>query len=248
VFQPPANRGPLDTETGSISYTSRDGIRLAAYFVEPTASGRGGGGPVVLAFHGNATIARWMIPWARELARRTGATVVLPEYRGYDGLRGVPNYEGGALDAAAALAATADHFHRAPSDLVYYGHTLGTAIATELAATNPPRALVLESPFTSARDMAARWPVPALGSVWGIISRVHYATAERVAVLESPVSVAHGGRDVIIPVRMGHAVHAAARRKGGLLIVPEADHNDLAVVGGDAYWQWIREAIGPGSQ
>src|SRR5689334_12860522 len=229
VFQPPGNPETLDTATSSISYTSRDGVRLVAYVVEPA----GPRGPVVLAFHGNATIARWMIPWARELSHRTGATVVLPEYRGYDGLKGVPTYQGAALDAAAALTSAVERFHVAPSEMFYYGHSLGTAIATELASTNPPRALLLESPFTSARDMAARWPVPALGSFWRVISRVHYATLERVARLDLPVYVAHGERDVIIPALMGREVYAAARQKGALLLVPEADHNNVAVVGGD---------------
>jgi hypothetical protein len=47
---------------------------------------------------------------------------------------------------------------------------------------------------------------------------------------------------------MGRAVHAAARQPGRLLMLPEAGHNDVAIVGGDAYWRWIGEAIRPGSR
>jgi len=243
VFQPPTNPESLDSATSTIAYTSGDGIRLVAHVVEPSAPG----GPVVLAFHGNAMISRWVIPWAREMAQRTGATVVIPEFRGYDGLDGIPTYEGSALDAAAALVATGERFRVAPAAMFYYGHSLGTAIATELASASPPRALLLESPFTSARAMAARWPVPALGSFWRLISRVHYDTADRVAGLDVPVHVAHGERDVIIPSRMGREVFAAARKKGALLLVPEAGHNDVPVVGGDSYWKWIHAAIRSGS-
>ena len=239
VSQPPRNPQPREPASSTLTYTSADGIALLAYVVAtPHSTGK-----VVLAFHGNAMISRWMIPWARDLARRTGASVVIPEFRGYDGLSGVPTYEGAGLDAAAAVAATCEHFRLESSELVYYGHSLGTAIATELASTYPPRALVLESPFTSARDMAARWPIAGIGQFWGLISRVHYRTLDRVMELGVPVYVAHGERDVIIPARMGREVHAAARQKGALLLVPGAGHNDVAEVGGDAYWHWIEGAV-----
>ena len=238
VFQPPAKPESEDTAT-TMSYVSRDGVRLIAYVVEPPAPT----GPVILAFHGNAMISRWMIPWARDLSRKVGVTVVLPEYRGYDGLSGSPTYEGSGLDAAAALAATTDRFRVTPGEIVYYGHSLGSAVATELASASPPRALVLESPFTSAREMASRMRIVGLSLMWPAISRVHYQTSERVAKLDPPVYVAHGERDVIIPSRMGRAVYDAARHKGRLLIVPEAGHNDVPIAGGDDYWRWIQEAI-----
>lgn len=244
VFQPPGNPESGDTATSILRYAGPDGIGLVAHVVEADS----GNGAIVIAFHGNAMIARWMIPWARELARRFHVTVVLPEYRGYDGLAGVPTYAGAASDAAAALAAVRSRFGVAPADMVYYGHSLGTAIATELAAASPPRALLLESPFTSARDMAARWPIVGLGFFWPSISRVHYETAARVAALDVPVHVVHGERDIIIPSRMGREVHAAATRRGQLLMLPEAGHNDVAVVGGDAYWRWIGEAIRPSAR
>src|SRR6185436_13578635 len=106
---------------------------------------------------------------------------------------------------------------------------------------------VLESPLTSARDMAGRMRVVGLGLFWPLVARVHYTTEERVSKLDVPVSVAHGERDIVIPVRMGRAVFAAAHQKGGLLIVAEADHNDVPIVGGDSYWKWFAEAIRPGA-
>jgi pimeloyl-ACP methyl ester carboxylesterase len=239
VFQPPVNPESPHAGTRTLSYTSSDGIRLIAHVVEAERPG----GPTVLVFHGNAMISRWMIPWAQEVSRRFNATVVLPEYRGYDGLAGIPTYEGAALDAQAALDAVRQHYRLSAGELVYYGHSLGTAVATELAASAPPRSLVLESPFTSARDMAARWPIVGLGFFWGAISRVHYDTHRRVATVDVPVHVAHGDRDIIIPVRMGQAVHAVARRPGQLLIVSEAGHNDVAPAGGEGYWRWLQAAL-----
>jgi len=238
VFQPPRNPEAADS-AAAIGYRAADGIELRAYIVEPDKPG----GRIVLAFHGNADIARWMIPWAHEVARRFGATVVIPEYRGYDDLAGAPTYSGAGLDAEAAFAATSERFQARASSMVYYGHSLGTAIASELAVKHPPAALLLESPFTSARDMAARMRLIGLGWFWGAVSRVHYETITKVRALDVPVSVAHGDRDVIIPLAMGRAVYDAARRKGDWLLVRGAGHNDVAAIGGDAYWRWIEGAV-----
>lgn len=244
VFQPPVDRDPPVAGVRQLHYRSHDGIDLVALAVEPAGTPRG----VVVAFHGNATIARWLVPWARELARRAGVVVVLPEYRGYDSRPGIPTYQGSAEDARAALEAVQREFAADPSAMAFYGHSLGSAIATELASATAPAALVLESPFTSVREMASRWRFFGVGMFWKQISRVHYDTRRRVSRLEVPVHVAHGTRDLIVPVRMGRDVHASALRPGELLIVPGAGHNDVALTGGDAYWRWMRDAVRGGAQ
>jgi fermentation-respiration switch protein FrsA (DUF1100 family) len=168
---------------------------------------------------------------------------MLPEYRGYDGIVGVPSYEGSARDSRAALAYVRDSLHVASSRTVYFGHSLGSAIAAELAAVEPPRALVLQSPFSTAQAMASRMFIPGLAALWGLVSRIHFDTVGRVRSLMAPVSVAHGDRDAIIPVSMGRDVFDAARRRGELLIVHGAGHNDVADVGGAEYWTWLDRAV-----
>ena len=240
VFQPPKGVSSARVAARQVRYTSEDGIQLFAYVLGNCSATS----TVVLAFHGNADLARWLIPWASDVSSRTAACVVLPEYRGYDGVAGTPSYAGSAQDAKAALVYVRDSMGVSQNRLVYFGHSLGTAIATELAGASAPRVLILQSPFTSARAMAARMIVPGLTLFWSMISRVHFDTRSRVRSLETPVWVAHGDRDVIIPVRMGREVFEAARVKGELLIVPGAGHNDVPLVGGDAYWSWLGRALG----
>lgn len=237
VFQPPS--APVGSVLGRrLEYTAPDGVRLFSYVVGDCSHQHS----VMLAFHGNADVARWLVPWAQKVVERTGLCVVIAEYRGYDGLVGNPSYQSSANDALAAWQFARDSLGVTPDRLVLFGHSLGSAIAAELAATARPRALVLQSPFTTAQDMARRMFVPGLNVLWRLISRVHFDTVARVKSLPMPVYVVHGDRDFIIPEWMGRAVFNSAKEKGRLLIVHGAGHNDVPQVGGDAYWSWLTRA------
>ena len=243
VFQPPGLAPDAPSPARRVTFAAADGHPVFGYVVAKTddVASR----TVVMAFHGNADLAAWQIPWAQEVVERTGVTVFVPEYRGYAGIPGTPTYETSAADARGALAFARSSLRA--DDVVLYGHSLGSALAAELAQhmqDAPPRSVLLVSPFTSARDMAARMLVPPVPWLWRRISRVHYDTRAIVSKVSAPVHVAHGSRDINIPVRMGRQVHEAARRRGELLIVEGAGHNDVADVGGERYWLWLTRAIG----
>ena len=241
VFQPP-RVGPAALETArKVRYRASDGVELFGYLVGECRPG----GTVMIAFHGNADVARWFVPWATDAARSAGICVLLPEYRGYDGLAGTPSYAASALDARAAVDYAREALRVSPDSLVVFGYSLGSAIAAELAAHAAPRALVLQAPFTSTRAMAARMYVPGLQLVFGLITRVHYNTLALVRALRAPVWVAHGDRDRVVPLRMGKEVFDAAAHRGELLVVRGAGHTDLPEVAGSAYWSWLASAIRP---
>jgi len=242
VFQPPGTATIAPGSATRVSYEAADGNPLFGYVVGPPRR-EGSSNAVVIAFHGNADLAAWLVPWGRELADRTGATVFLPEYRGYAEIAGTPTYANASSDALGALRYARAAFPA--SRVVLFGHSLGTAIATEVAQAHPGDvgALVLQAPFTSARDMAARMLVPPWEWLWRRISRVPYDTRTRVRALDMPVWVAHGTRDVVIPSYMGRAVHDAAKRRGEMLVVDGAGHNDVADVGGENYWRWLSAAV-----
>lgn len=238
VWQPPRVAGP-PTEATRLSYSAQDGQALHAYLVGDPRRAAG----LLIAFHGNAELAAWNVAWAEEVERHTGWAVLLPEYRGYGGSAGTPNYAGSGRDARATLRTAREQLDGNISRIAYFGHSLGSAVAAELAAEHPPAALILLAPFTSARDMARAMRGLPLGALWGMIGRVHFDTRARVAALDAPVFVAHGERDTVVPVRMGREVYAAARVKGDLLLVPHAGHNDVPDVAGGAYWAWLTGAL-----
>lgn len=242
AFQP--ERGPFPPDAGvpRVEYTAADGQRLFAYVVGDPVTAPG----LLMVFHGNADLAVRQVQWANEVVRRTGIAVMLTEYRGYMGLGGKPTYEGSRLDAEAAYRYATDTLHVAPRSIAFFGHSLGTAVAAELAARHLPIALVLQSPFTSAREMSStiigRRPADL---TWNIVSRLHFDTRTSVASLDAPVSVSHGSLDRLIPPRMGKSVFEAAKIKGAWLLVPGGSHNDVEQRGGEAYWSWIVSALEP---
>jgi uncharacterized protein len=248
VFQPPRPPYP-NPQVTRVEYAASDGQPLFAYLVSDADSGVDAvstparGRRVLIVFHGNADLAGWLVPWAREVARRTGHLVVLTEYRGYAGLGGSPTYSASRLDARAAWALVVDSLGASPADVSLFGHSLGSAVATELATEHKPRRLLLMSPLTSARAMARRMIVSPVMLAWPVISRVHYDTRSRVATLDVPVWVTHGERDLIIPARMGRDVFDAAKVKGELLLVPNAGHNDVWSAGGELFWPWMERAL-----
>ena len=239
VWLPPRVRVAEPAGVARVDFTTPDGQRLFYYRVASAAPSDSA--PIVLAFHGNADLASLQVPWARELVERTDAIVVLAEYRGYAGLPGRPTYAGSRADALATWREVERRERGAASRALFLGHSLGSAVAAELASEVAPRALLLESPFISARALAARMPFPGVTLLWNAIARVRFDTRARVAALDVPVWVAHGDADPVIPVAMGREVHAAARRRGALAIVPGAGHNDLREH--PAYWEWLERAV-----
>lgn len=258
AYQPPTQWPPSPADVRRIDYVAADGQSLFAFVVE---AGRPPAG-IVLAFHGNADLAVWQIPRARELARRLGWCIVLAEYRGYGGLGGEPSYLGVRDDARAAWRAARQigrEFETPVPRYALFGHSLGSAVATELAteiASGMPTmdgegsvsptaviALVLQSPFTSARDMVRIVSTRPVQLVWKIISRVHYDTRSGLRNTTAPVSIAHGARDWLVPAAMGQELFTGARVPGQLLVVDRAGHNDVADVGGESYWRWLSAAL-----
>jgi fermentation-respiration switch protein FrsA (DUF1100 family) len=238
LFQPPRfHQDPPNT--GRASYSASDGQPLASFIIGDPQTAPG----VLLCFHGNADLAMWQVEWAHNVESRSGYAVMLAEYRGYMSLGGKPTYATTKLDALAAYDYLKSAFGVDGARMAYFGHSLGSAIAVELAEAHRPRALLLQSPFSSARAMARLIVTPSIAVIWRAVSRIHFDSTRVVSRLDVPVSVSHGRRDRIVPFRMGLEVYEAARNKGRLLLVEKAGHSDIAEVAGEEYWKWLTAAL-----
>ena len=130
-----------------------------------------------------------------------------------------------------------------PARIVYFGRSLGVAIATELAVRHRPYGLILESGFPSIEYMSevVRPWLPAW-VVHRIIS-ARYDTGSKLGGLDVPVLVIHGDADDTVPLHAGRALFEAAREPKWFHVVEGANHDDLAAVGGRAYLERLREFI-----
>jgi hypothetical protein len=128
-----------------------------------------------------------------------------------------------------------------PQEIILFGRSLGTALATDLAIQKPCRSLILESAFTNSGEMAKRL-APFLFD-WR--PKVPYDNLGKIDKVKVPVFIIHGSDDEIIPVAMGRRLFAAANSPKDLYIIPGAHHNDTYVVGGKTYFERLKRFIFP---
>ena len=202
-----------------------DGIRLGAWYLPAAGSHRG---PAVLVCNGNAGDRSLRAQLAAGLSR-LGLSVLLFDYRGYGGNPGSPSEDGLAADARAALAWLATQPEVDPGRIVYFGESLGAAVAVGLAVERPPAALVLRSPFTSLADVGrVHYPWLPVGRV--LIDR--YPSIDRIGSLTTPLLVIAGDRDDIVPESLSKRLYDAAPDPKRYLLVPGAGHNDPELIDG----------------
>jgi uncharacterized protein len=214
-----------------VTFETADGLRLHGWFV-PAAAGSGAGrpepgGPAVLVCNGNAGDRSMRAALAAALSR-LGLAVLLFDYRGYGGNPGSPSEDGLAADARAALAYLAARPEVDPARVVYFGESLGAAVALRLAAERPPAALVLRSPFVSLVEVGrAHYPVLPVS----LLLRDRYDASALVGRLAAPLLVVAGARDRIVPARLSRRLFDAAPQPKRLVVL-DAGHNDLDLLAG----------------
>jgi uncharacterized protein len=191
----------------------------------------------VLIFNGNAGNRAYRVPLAAAL-RRHGLAVLLFDYRGFGDNSGSPTQQGLEADARAVRAYVAGRADVRPDRVVYFGESLGTAVATLLAARHPPTALILRSPFTSLADVG-QIHYPILPIRWLLADR--FAAIDAIAAVRSPVLVIAGDRDSIVPLQLSQRLFERITAPKEMVVVPWADHNDRVLLDGD---QMIRSIVG----
>ena len=128
------------------------------------------------------------------------------------------------------------------SRLVYFGESLGTAVAVDLAVEHPPAALVLRSPFTSMADLG-RYHYPFLPV--RLLLRDRFSAIDQIRRIQVPLLVIAGAHDGIVPIDNSRGLYEAAMVPKTLLVLPDADHNDYELLAGDEMIQAIVRFLQP---
>lgn len=239
VFVPdraPPVLGPLAAlGVREVRLGTKDGLSLRSWYLPPRP-----GAATIAYFHGNGghvgNRALRLSRFARE-----GFGAFFLEYRGYGGNPGRPSEEGLFADGHAAVTFLQEE-GVAEESLVFYGESLGTALAVRLAAERRLAAVILEAPFTRLAAVARqRFPyVPV-----SLLLRDRFETLSQIALLRAPLLVLHGARDTVVPARLGRALFAAAPEPKEFWFTDKGGHCDLADFGAlDAVFGFLRARLG----
>ncbi len=213
---------------------TEDGIKLHGWFV-PYPDSRN----TLLIFHGNAGNIGHRLSWIG-MPHRLRINVYIVDYRGYGRSEGKPFEQGLYRDATAAYQWWL-HGRGVPEQkLVLLGESLGGAVAVDLAARIPVSGIILQSTFTSARDMAkSLFPLGLLQPLMG----VHFDSASKIRQITCPKLIMHGDRDEIVPFKLGKKLFELAPEPKSFFEVPGAGHNDLVWVAEPEYSRRIAEFL-----
>lgn len=198
--------------------------------------------PVLLYLHGNSSNIGDTV--GRALGFHQLASVLLIDYRGYGRSSGsFPSEASVYEDAERAWIYLTKTRQIAPKDIVLYGHSLGGAIAIEMATQHPEMAgVIVEGTFTSVQAMLDYLiPYQLFPVDWIVTQR--FDSLAKVRSLQTPILFIHGTADKTVPVQMSRDLFAAAPEPKQLLLVPKAGHNNTASLGGTPYLQAIHKFV-----
>ena len=225
--------------------TSADGTRVHLMQVRPSGAAPARAGTTVLYCHGNG--GNIGTSWERvEHLYAMGYGVLVFDYRGWGRSEGRPEEQGIYEDAEAVWT----YLRARPEGarVVLYGHSLGAAVCTDLAARHPGQAagLVLEAPF---RSLAALVEDGSMASFpRGFVTSLRFANDEKLPNIGMPLLIMHGLADDYLMPRYGQELYDLALPPKDLWLVPEAGHGTIPGEPGsprrDAYLAHMTAFIG----
>lgn len=181
--------------------------------------------PLVLFFHGNATTLAHRWENILDLYQH-GYSVFIFDYRGFGRSDSWPRSEQDLLRDAQAALSYVEWRGWTREKIVYYGRSMGAAVAVHLALEQPPAAIILEAPFTSLRE-EAMFHSPLIFSVFGWwMLPDEFNNVKRLPQLKAPLLLIHGDQDQIVPFRMSQQLFKLAPRPKVFLPVVGGGHTN----------------------
>jgi fermentation-respiration switch protein FrsA (DUF1100 family) len=243
VFFP--DSGPVPLPAAGLGLTvhpvllsSPDGVSLQAWEIAPPHPDSAA--TWLLVLHGNA--GNLGTPGRAEHARQLqslGLGVLALDYRGYGESSGTPSEAGTYVDARTAYDYLRVTRGIPAERIVIYGHSLGSAVAVELATSVPAAGLIAEGAFTSAPDLGSEvYPFLPVR----LLARNQFNSLARIGRLRMPLLVIHGRDDQTIPIAHGRRLFSAAPEPKWFLDVP-GGHDDAYSVDAAAYEAGIRRFL-----
>jgi fermentation-respiration switch protein FrsA (DUF1100 family) len=189
-----------------------------------------------------------------EQLRALGFSILAIDYRGFGQSKGQLPSEASVYEDARIAWERLKQIQPDPQKRLIYGHSLGGAVAVDLAAElgrdaqkgNEPiqaRGLIIESTFTNLADVASsvaskRTSLPVR---WLVSQK--FDSIDKIADVHMPVLIVHGTADQFVAPQFSEALFEAAQEPKNLLMVPGGNHNNSMNLGRQAYSQAIQNLL-----
>lgn len=183
----------------------------------------------ILYAHGNGDDLGGLRAWLEEYSGH-GFDVYAFDYRGYGISDGRPGTRGALEDGEAALRHLVEDRHIPLSRIILHGHSLGAAIALDLAARHAVAGLIVESGFLTAFRCRTQIPIVPFDKL---------RNNRRIREIKCPVLVMHGEQDTLIPCWQGRELFRLAPEPKRAYWAPDAGHNDLPDTNPLEYWKHV---------
>lgn len=238
-----AGRGPVSPKIEDVWFQASDGLRLHGWYCTPQGDEDGQTSPVsiratLLWFHGNAGNITHRYPVVERLLEQRIAVFIV-DYRGYGRSEGSPSEEGLYRDARGAWDYLLNERAVSPRQIIIFGDSLGGAVAIDLAAKVGAGGLIVQSSFTSIKDMAAQ----VLPFFPGFILRTKMDSISKIKQVNCPKLFIHSPADEMVPYRLGRQLYEAAPEPKQFYEVAGASHNETNTIGGRAYFDRIGDFV-----
>ncbi|MBF2067375.1 MAG: alpha/beta fold hydrolase [Calothrix sp. C42_A2020_038] len=200
-------------------------------------------GKVLLYLHGNAVNIGANV-YAASGYYKAGFSVLLIDYRGFGLSEGAfPSENRVYEDAATAWNYLVKQQKIPPQNIYIYGHSLGGAIAIDLAVKHPDAAgLIVESSFTSIRNVIVARKLFRFFPV-KLILKQNFDSISKIAKIKTPILLIHGAEDSTVPAFMSKQLYQAAPKPKELLIIPNADHNNVGESAPSVYLKAVQSFV-----
>lgn len=234
VFASPESLGLAYEE---IFFDTADGYRLHGWYVPGELD------VTFLWFHGNAGNIASRLANLKLIHDELQVNVFLFDYRGYGRSQVGPSEKGLYQDAEAALTYLRSRENGVQARIIYFGRSLGAAVAVELATHHRPYGLIVESAFPSVPYLAGyNYPLVPKWLV-KVFVRARYDSLIRISGVDAPMLMFHGDNDDIVPLEAGRTLFNAAKEPKSFYVIPSAGHNDIPLAGGPDYFNRLRSFV-----
>lgn len=222
-----------DLSYEAINFKAADGVNLSGWFI-PAERPRG----TILFCHGNAGNISHRLE-SIQIFHRLKLSTFIFDYRGYGESEGKPTEQGTYLDAEAAWRYLVEKRRVEPTDIIIFGRSLGGTVAAWLAQDHVPKALIMESTFTSVGEMARELypylPVKQL-------LRFDYNALDYLRKVNCPVLIVHSRDDEMVPFNHGRALFEVANEPKEFLEII-GSHNEGFLTSGRRYEEGLDSFI-----